>query len=134
MTSLFTASLRPKFRALAAGFVPETSLATETQWATLEATTARAIAERPPALARQLAWLIRLLDLLSWIRFGRGVTRLDARCRSALLEGLAASRLLLLRRGIWGLRTLVMLGWYTQAEVAAALGYRASPAGWGAPR
>jgi hypothetical protein len=132
VASLFTASLRPRFRALAAGFVPETTAASAAQWATLEATTDRAMAARPPSLSRQLALLIRLIDLVSWIRYGRGVAQLDAGRRTALLEALAASRLLLVRRGIWGLRTLVMLGWYSQPDVTAALGYRASPAGWGA--
>ena len=42
--------------------------------------------------------------------------------------------MLLFRRGVWGLRTLVMMGWYTNPSVIAALGYRASAAGWEARR
>lgn len=129
-----TASRRRSFRALAAGFVPETALATPAQWTTLETTVAGALAARPPALARQIAALILLLELLARVRYGRGLARLDARRRTALLETLAAAPLLLLRRGIWGLRTLVMLGWYTQDEVVAGLGYRARAEGWDATR
>ena len=44
------------------------------------------------------------------------------------------SRVLLLRRGFWGLRTLVMLGYYGRPEAARAIGYRASPLGWEARR
>ena len=134
MASFFTASVRPKFRALAVSFVPETARATEPQWAELEATVTQAIAVRPPALSRQLALLVHALDGIAWLRFGRGVARLAPEQRAALLEALATSRLLLVRRGIWGLRTLVLLGWYTQPTVTAALGYRASAAGWSARR
>lgn len=134
VASIFTAPLRPKLRALAQCFVPETALATGEQWAALEAEVERTISVRPEALRRQLVWLIHLLDAAAWLRYGRGLARLDVERRSALLSRLAASRFLLLRRGIAGLRTLVMLGWYTQPEVTAALGYRASPAGWDARR
>lgn len=136
MAPLFRASLRPQLRALAVSFVPETAGATETQWAALEETVNRAVATRPASLGRQLTLLIRLLDGLARLRHGKALDRLDSRRRTRLLERLAASRLApsLLRRGIWGLRTLLMLGWYTQPEVAAALGYRATAAGWGARR
>lgn len=130
MASIFTASVRPRFRALAVSFVPETALATEGQWGELETAVDQAVSARPAALRRQLALLIRAIDVTALLRFGRGVTRLRPEQRSVLLEAMATSRLLLLRRGIWGLRTLVMLGWYTQPSVTTALGYRASAGGW----
>lgn len=133
MGLLFTDSRRRKLRALATSFVPETALATEEQWAALEAGAERAIAGKP-AVARRLVLLVSLLDLMARIRSGRRLDELSPATRLGLLAGLARSRLLPLRRGIWGLRTLVMLGWYTQPEVAGALGYRASPAGWAARR
>ncbi|HEY9383450.1 MAG TPA: hypothetical protein VIP80_08025 [Gemmatimonadales bacterium] len=134
MTAFFSHSTRAKLRALAASFVPETALATAQQWAAFEAAVEHAIALRPAALRRQLGLLIRGIDGIALLRYGRGVARLDPRRRTTLLETLASSRWLLLRRGIWGLRTLVMLGWYTQPSVTEALGYRASPAGWSARR
>jgi len=130
---IFTPSLRPRLRALATSFIPETALARDEQWAALETTLEHAVAGRP-GLRGRLVLLIGLLDAAARIRYGKGLIRLDAGRRAALLERLASSRWLLLRRGIWGMRTLVLLGWYTQPEVAAAMGYRASPAGWGARR
>ena len=132
MSPLLTPRLRPAFRALAAGFVPETAYATAAQWAQLEAAVEHAVAARPAALRRQLALLLRAIGLVARLRTGREVARLAPAECTALLQRLAGSRVLLLRRGIWGLRTLVMLGWYTQPGVIAALGYRASPAGWSA--
>jgi len=134
VTPLFTVSRRPKLHALATSFVPETALATAAQWAALESAVERAVSAKPESLRRQLRWLIRLVDAAARIRYGRRLERLNSARRLALLESLAASHVLLLRRGIWGLRTLVLLGWYTQPDVAAELGYRASSAGWGARR
>jgi hypothetical protein len=130
VASSFTARLRPELRALAASFVPETVLATEAQWAALESAIEQALAARPARVRRQLTLFVRVLDGAALARYGKRLASLgSARC-TALLERVAESPLLLLRRGIWGLRTLVLLGWYTQPEVAAALGYRASAAGW----
>jgi hypothetical protein len=121
-------------RALASSFVPEIERASEAEWQALEAALDRALAARPPAVRRQLALFLRLLAAASWLRYGRSLARLDAGRRGALLAGFAHAPSLLLRRGIWGLRTLIMLGWYTQPSVAAAIGYRADPKGWDARR
>ncbi len=127
-------ALAPAFRALAAAFVPETAQATDAQWAVLEQTVGRALAARPPALQKQIGLFLRVLDIAARVRFGRGLAALGiARC-TALLEWFARSPILLFRRGVWGLRTLVMLGWYTQPGVVAALGYRADPSGWAVRR
>jgi hypothetical protein len=37
---------------------------------------------------------------------------------------------MLLRRGLWGIRTLAFMGYYIQESVREAIGYRASPEGW----
>jgi hypothetical protein len=134
VATFLTPSLRPQFRALAASFVPETAAAAPAEWAALEATVERALAARPASLRRRLALFIRILDLFARLRLGRGLAALDGARRAAFLERVAASPLPLLRRGVWGLRTLVMLGWYTQPSVTRAIGYRAEPAGWDARR
>ncbi|MGQ0704412.1 MAG: hypothetical protein ACT4PM_14960, partial [Gemmatimonadales bacterium] len=108
--------------------------ASSAEWAEAEATVERFVMTRPRALRRQLNALIGFLEIAARLRHGTRLARLAPRQRTRLLEGLARSRVLLLRRGIWGLRTLVMLGWYTQAGVAATIGYRASPGGWDARR
>ena len=119
-------------RRTAATFIPEIADASEGEWQETEAALARALAERPAALRRQLQLFLRLLDLLAIARHGRPLHRLPAARRTALLTRLERSRLLLLRRGVWGLRTLVMLAWYGRPAVQQAIGYRASAAGWDA--
>jgi hypothetical protein len=126
--------LRDALRPLAITFVPEIAGATAAQWSALERLITQALAARPPAMRRQLGLFVRVLEAASRIRYRTGLAGLDTGRRTALLEAFAGSPLLLFRRGIWGLRTLVMLGWYTQPSVVSALGYRASPAGWEARR
>jgi hypothetical protein len=126
--------LRRALRGLATSFVPETSAATSGEWAALEAGVERALAVRPAAMRRQLGLFVRVLAAAARVRYRTGLATLDPARRTALLESFARSPVPLFRRGIWGLRTLIMLGWYTQPSVTAALGYRADPAGWDAIR
>jgi hypothetical protein len=70
--------------------------------------------------------------VLSVLRYGKVFGRLDADRRALLLGRLENSPVLLLRRGLWGLRTLVYMGYYGQPQVREAIGYRAHPDGWAA--
>ncbi|HEU5219332.1 MAG TPA: hypothetical protein VFU23_11765 [Gemmatimonadales bacterium] len=124
----------PAFRVFALCFIPETRGAGEPQWRELETVVAHALAARPPRVRRQIALFVRVIDWAARARYRRRFAALDPARGTALLERFAASRLLLFRRGVWGLRTLVMMGWYTNASVIAGLGYRAAAAGWEARR
>lgn len=115
-------------------FIPETASAEPAAWDRLETIVEQALTQRPPRLRRQIVLFIRLLDLLSLTRYRARLASLDPERRTRLLEALSASPLLLIRRGVWGLRTLVQMGWYTQPEVQQQIGYHASPAGWDARR
>lgn len=126
--------LRDALRPLALTFIPQTAGATAAEWSELERRVTQALATRPPSMRRQLGLFVRVLEAASRIRYRTGLAALDPGRRTILLEAFAGSSLLLFRRGVWGLRTLIMLGWYTQPSVVTALGYRASPAGWGVRR
>jgi len=127
-------SVRPTFRALAATFVPEAAALDEAGWTEAEAIVERFLAARPQAVRRQLALLVRLLDVLPLPRYGRRFTTLDPARRRRVLETLQDAPVLLLRRGIWGLRTLAFMGYYTRPNAQRAIGYRADPRGWEARR
>lgn len=128
------APLRAAFRAAATGFVPALDRAPPDTWDRLEATITGALRERPEALVRQLRLFLRVLDGAARLRYGRPLAALPADARLRLLTAFERAPVLLIRRGIWGLRTLVFMGYYTQAGVMDALGYRANPAGWSARR
>jgi hypothetical protein len=134
MSSTLFSPVGAAFRAAAESFVPEIAAASPERWETLERIVEDALLERPLALRRQVLLLVRVLDLLCVARYRRRLASLDVATRGAFLERLGDSRILLLRRGIWGLRTLVMMGWYGQPAVQADIGYHASPRGWLARR
>ena len=124
--------LRPILHAIATTVVPESSSFDHRAWAELDAVIDGALAERDERVRHQLATFLRLLQLLPLLRYGRRLTALNASQRRRFLESIERSRVLLLRRGFWGLRTLIYLGYYTRDDVAAAIGYRPHRDGWAA--
>lgn len=122
--------VRPTFRAVAETVVPDLPLLGEAGWAGVEAIVEKALADRPARMRRQLVLFIRLIDALALVRHGRRFRFLDAAARTRVLERLQDSPVLLLRRGFWGLRTLVYMGWYAQASTAERIGYGAAKSGW----
>jgi hypothetical protein len=124
----------PAFRAVAMCVVPEAARLDAVQWNEVEAIVARAIAERPQAVQRQLALFLNLLELLPLLRYGRRLSRLDPERRTRMLELLQRAPLLLVRRAFWGIRTLILMGYYGRPAAAATIGYRADARGWEASR
>ncbi len=123
-------SVRPILRAIGTTVVPEADRLDEAEWTAVERIVADALAARPRGLRRQLLLLLRLVEWLPLVRHGRRFTRLDAARRTRFLERLQDAPLLLLRRGCWGLRTLLLMGYYGRPEAARAIGYAADPRGW----
>ena len=125
---------RARFRAISLAVVPESSSLNEDAWREAETIVVRALNARPATVRRQLGLFLRLLDGWSIVRHGRPFRGLSVAERFALLDALSRSRLLLLRRGVWGIRTLALMGFYARPEAARSIGYRASAAGWDARR
>jgi len=123
-------AVRRTFRALATTFVPEAASLDERGWGEAEAIVEAFLASRPEAVRRQVVLLIRLLNVLPMLRWGRPFVGLDAARRTRFLAALQDAPLLLARRGIWGLRTIAFMGYYARAEAATAIGYRADRRGW----
>ncbi|MFQ5536960.1 MAG: hypothetical protein ACE5GJ_05855 [Gemmatimonadota bacterium] len=123
---------RGAFRAVVRATVPAASDLDPPAWERVEAVVEDALSRRPPGVLRQLGLFLRLLGVFAVVRYGQGFSRLSPlRCR-ALLRRLERSRYLLLRRGVWGVRTLAFMGYYGRAEVRGSLGYHAHPDGWSA--
>ena len=121
-----------RFRVILGTVVPEAAALTDAEWRTAASIIARTVAARPAGVRRQLSLFVHALDLVAFLRYGRGLRALSDAQRTALLESLSRSRLLALRRGVWGVRTLAFMGYYARPEAARAVGYRASAAGWAA--
>jgi hypothetical protein len=134
MADLVLPPVRGAFRAIARTVVPESAALDERDWTDVEAIVEQALALRPPGMRRQLRTLITLIDVLPILRFGRRFTALDEVRRARFLDALSRAPVLLLRRGVWGLRTLAYMGYYARPQAYAAIGYRADPRGWEARR
>lgn len=126
------APVRSVLRAVATTVVPETASEDERAWLDLEAMIARALAARSARVQQQLVSFLRLVQVLPIARYGRRFTVLHSRQRAAFLGSLERSRLLVLRRGFWGIRSLIFMGYYTRDDVAESIGYRAVGEGWAA--
>ena len=120
----------PLFSGIASVVVPETADMNEVQWREFYQVIDAALAKRPAKMRRQLRLFLKLLNLISLIRYRKQLHHTRASQRLALLTSMENSRLLVFRRGFWGIRTLVYMGFYANTDTAAALGYRAAPRGW----
>jgi hypothetical protein len=126
--------VRKSFRALATTIVPEAERLDATEWTELEGIVERGIASRPAAIRRQLRLFVKLLEILPLFRYGRTFRSLDPERRTRFLLAIQDAPLLLLRRGFWGIRTLVFMGYYSRSAARAEVGYRATPEGWAVRR
>lgn len=126
--------VRPSFRALATTIVPEAVRLDEEAWNEVEQIVEQGLKSRPAAIRRQLRLLVRVLEVLPLLRFGKTFRSLDLERRTRFLLAIQDAPLLLVRRGFWGIRTLVYMGYYSRSAARAEVGYRATAAGWEARR
>jgi hypothetical protein len=127
-----TAPLPPVFRAVAETVSPRAAGFSPGEWRAGESIVQTALAARPASVQRQFRLFFGVLNLLPMALHLRTFTRLDGARRLAFLKRLERSPLLLLRRGVWGARTLAFMAVYAQPQVQRAVGYRADPRGWSA--
>jgi len=124
------APVRGPFRAVTRAVVPGFADLDHDTWLLGEAVVDEALAERPRRVRRQVVLFLRVLAVLARLRWGRSLASVPAGKVRTLLDGLERSRLLLIRRGVWGVRTLAYMALYTQPGIQTSLGYRASASGW----
>jgi hypothetical protein len=123
-------AVRAPFRAIAETIVPEARSLGESEWREVEAIVEAALDKRPPAMRRQLALFVRAITLVPLARYGRRFTALDRDRRTRVLASLESAPSLLVRRGFWGLRTLIYMGYYARPAAARSIGYAATRDGW----
>jgi hypothetical protein len=124
------APVRGAFRAVARAVVPGSADHDHDTWLRGEAVVDEALAKRPGKVRRQVVLFLRVLAVLARLRWGRSLASVPAGKVRTLLAGLERSPLLLIRRGVWAVRTLAFMAVYTQPGIQTSLGYRASASGW----
>ncbi len=128
------AGFRPLVRAIASAIVPEASAMDERAWSECDTLMDAALGDRPRELQRRLQLFLRAIDWLPMLRFGRRFGSLKPAQRARFLSMLENHPAQIIRSGFWGLRTLVLLGYYGRPEAVVAIGYAADARGWAARR
>ena len=88
-----------------------------------------AVAARPPDVQRQLAMFLGLLRLAPVARYGRPFERLSTDRQDAVLRWFQDAPLPRLRKGFWGVKTLIYMGYYGRPDVGSDIVYRPSRTG-----
>ncbi|MDX2185139.1 MAG: hypothetical protein SFW08_14270 [Gemmatimonadaceae bacterium] len=130
MPQALSPSVCRTFRVAARVMSPDAAPSTEDGWLECELLIARRLADLPANRRRQMLGFVRALPALAAALTGRRFARLSAVQVLALLHRLEASPVAALRRGVWGLRTLVFAGVYGRPETAIATGWRPHDGGW----
>jgi len=123
-------SRRTTLRAVVATVVPGAGSLDERAWCDVEAIVEKAVSERPGRQRRQLRLFLHLLEYVPVLRWARPFSRLSPAERSRCLQFFEESPILLVRRGLWGARTLAFMGYYGRPEAAREIGYTANRDGW----
>ena len=118
------------FLAFVSTVVPEATRLDARSWSELESLVDDTLRDRPANLHRQLRLLLRVIEWLPILRYGRPFTALDASHRTKVLGYLQNHPIELIRTGFWGLRTLAFLGYYGRLDGARDIGYGADRRGW----
>ena len=111
---------RSLIRAVASTVVPDASELDEAGWAELERIVEVSVKERPPPIQRRFRVFLRLIEWTAVLRYGRPFTSLDTERRAIWLRRFENHSIRVIRLGFWGLKTLVLMGYYGQPAVACS--------------
>ena len=82
-----------------------------------------ALQDRDATTRKQFGTFLAVIRLAPVFRFGRAFDRLNGNRRNAVLRWFENCPISLLRKGFWGLKVLVFMGYYGQVEHWSAIGY-----------
>jgi len=71
----------------------------------------------------QFGTILTVIRLAPVLRFGRAFDRLDGDRKNAVLRWFQDCPVSILRKGFWGLKVLVFMGYYGQEETWSEIGY-----------
>jgi hypothetical protein len=121
---------RAIFRAVVRTIVPEAADLSEKAWSDLDSLVEALLRDRPESLKRQLRLFLGFIQWAPVLRYGRPFTSLSEAARARVLAHLQNDRIQKIRVGFWGLRTIVLAGYYGRPEAGREIGYGASARGW----
>jgi len=121
-----TGSERSFLLAIAPRIVPASAPLTTASGDAMLALIEETLASRTPAMRRQFRLFLRVLRWLPFLRYLRPLDRLDGARQDAALRWFQDHPAQVIRGGFWGVRTLVLLGWYGQPGNGPSIAYTPS--------
>jgi len=112
--------------AIAPRIVPASSQMTPAAREAMLALIEGTLASRTPGMRRQLGLFLLMLRWLPFLRHLRPLDRLDGTRQEAALRWFQNHPLQTVRGGFWGVRTLVLLGYYGQPGNGPSIAYTPS--------
>jgi len=82
-----------------------------------------ALLDRKPTVRRQFGSFLEVIRLAPVLRFGTTFDRLDPDRRAAVLRWFESCPIPLFRKGLWGLKVMVFMGFYGQEATWSDIGY-----------
>lgn len=91
----------------------------------------RAITGRPASMQRQLGLFLTVIRVVARLRSLRRIEKLKPDDVERLCRWLERNPISLVRKGFWGVKALILMGYYGQGPIRAAIGYRPELRGGG---
>jgi len=110
-------------RVLAARIVPETIELDAAGSGRFFGIIDEALQDREASVRRQFAVFLGALRWAPLLRFGSPFDKLSAERQDEVLQWFEDCPVSLLRKGFWGLKTMVFMGYYGQPETNELVGY-----------
>jgi hypothetical protein len=82
-----------------------------------------ALQDRPASVRQQFGTFLGLLRWAPLVRYGSSLDKLRAERQDAVLRWFEDCPLGLLRKGFWGLKAMIYMGYYGQPETNELVGY-----------
>lgn len=117
------AARRVLLRAAAICLVPPAAKLDPAAWDEFFEIVRDALLERSFSVRMQFQLFLTFLNIAAWLGYGWNFTRLDPPNQETLLRWLEDNPLLILRQGFWGLKTLVLMGYYGRPALWGRLAY-----------
>lgn len=112
--------------AVAARVTPETARLDDTSGRDFRNLVDTALSQRPPAVRKQFGTLLKIVRLAPLVRYGRPFDKLTPAQQDAVIAWFQDAPVTLLRKGMWGLKAMVFMGYYGRPEAATQVGWTPS--------
>jgi len=112
--------------AIAQRIVPASATMTFAEREEMVALIEGTLASRTPAMRRQFRVFLAALRWLPFLRYLRPLDRLTGLRQDAALRWFQDHPLQLIRGGFWGVRTLLLLGFYGRSAIGPSIAYTPS--------